>query len=150
MEGVHDMNVNIEFMQKFHLAYSSMCKPLCQKVKLPQTAFDILMFFGNNPEYQTARDVVEIRKIKANLVSVNVDKLVHEGYLERQEAPDDRRKTLLSCTEKAGPIIAQGRSIQEHFRDSLLEGTDEQSKELFYHMLHVMEKNMDEILKGEK
>lgn len=144
------MNINIEFMQKLNLAYNAMCKPLCQKVKLPQTAFDILMFFGNNPEYQTARDVVEIRKIKANLVSVNVEKLVHEGYLKRREAPDDRRKTLLSCTEKAGPIIAQGRSIQKQFRDSLLEGTDEQSKELFFHMLHVMEKNMDEILKGEK
>lgn len=144
------MNVNIEFMQKLNLAYNAMCKPLCQTVKLPQTAFDILMFFGNNPEYKTASDVVEIRKIKANLVSVNVDKLVQEGYLKRQEAPDDRRKTLLFCTDKAKPVIAQGRTIQKQFRDNLLEGTDEQSKELFFHMLHVMEKNMDEILKGEK
>ena len=144
------MNINIEFMQKLNLAYNAMCKPLCQTVKLPQTAFDILMFFGNNPEYKTASDVVEFRKIKANLVSVNVDKLVQEGYLKRQEAPDDRRKTLLFCTDKAKPVIAQGRTIQKQFRDSLLEGTDEQSKELFFHMLHVMEKNMDEILKGEK
>ena len=89
------MNTDIEFVQKFNLAYNTMCKPLCQQLKLPQTAFDILMFFGNNPEYRTASDVVEIRKIKANLVSVNVDKLVREGYLERREAPDDRRKTLL-------------------------------------------------------
>lgn len=144
------MNVNIEFMQKFNLAYNAMCKPLCQQVKLPQTAFDILMFFGNNPEYKTARDVVELRKIKANLVSVNVDKLVNEGYLKRQESPGDRRKTLLFCTEKAQPIITQGRSIQKQFRDSLLEGTDEQSKELFFHMLDVMGKNMDNILKGDK
>ena len=42
----------------------------------PQTAFDILMFLANNPEYKTARDIVEIRKIKANLVSVNVDRCV--------------------------------------------------------------------------
>lgn len=144
------MNMNIEFMQKFNLAYNAMCKPLCQQVKLPQTAFDILMFFGNNPEYNTARDVVELRKIKANLVSVNVDKLVNEGYLKRQESPGDRRKTLLLCTEKAQPIIMWGRSIQKQFRDSLLEGTDEQSKELFFHMLDVMEKNMDNILKGDK
>ena len=69
------MNTDIEFVQKFNLAYNAMCKPLCQQLKLPQTAFDILMFFGNNPEYHTASDVVEIRRIKANLVSVNVDKL---------------------------------------------------------------------------
>lgn len=79
------MNTDIEFVQKFNLAYNAMCKPLCQQLKLPQTAFDILMFFGNNPEYRTASDVVEIRRIKANLVSVNVDKLVREGYLERRE-----------------------------------------------------------------
>ncbi|MFQ7013380.1 MAG: hypothetical protein ACLRRU_03035 [Faecalibacterium sp.] len=35
--------------------------PLCQKLHLPQTAFDILMFLANNPGYQTASDVVEVR-----------------------------------------------------------------------------------------
>ena len=140
------MNSNIEFIQKFNLAYSAMCKPLCQQL----TAFDILMFFGNNPEYHTASDVVEIRKIKANLVSINVDKLVREGYLERREAPDDRRKTLLFCTEKAKDVIGKGRMIQSIFKDTLLDGTDEASKEIFFHMLHVMERNMDNILKGEK
>ena len=65
-------------------AYSETCKPLCHELNIPQTAFDILLFLANNPEYKTARDIVEIRKIKANLVSVNVDKLVNEGYLERK------------------------------------------------------------------
>ena len=37
------------------------------------------MFLYNNPEYKTARDIVEIRNIKANLVSVNVEKLVQDG-----------------------------------------------------------------------
>ena len=143
------MNVNIEFAHKLNQAYNTMCKPLCQQLKLPQTAFDILMFFGNNPEYQTASDVVEFRKIKANLVSVNVDKLVREGYLTRREAPDDRRKTLLLCTEKAQPVIEQGRSIQIQFRDTLFTGTDEQNREIFFQMLQLMEKNMDHILKGD-
>ena len=129
------MNTDIEFVQKFNLAYNAMCKPLCQQLKLPQTAFDILMFFGNNPEYRTASDV---------------DKLVREGYLERREAPDDRRKTLLFCTEKAQDVIEKGRMIQSIFKDTLLDGTDEASKEIFFHMLHVMEENMDNILKGAK
>lgn len=143
------MTMNFEFAQKFNLAYNAMCKPLCQQIKLPQTAFDILMFFANNPQYQTARDVVEIRKLKANLVSVNVDKLVCEGYLERHAAPDDRRKTLLLCTQKAQSIIEQGRAVQELFRERLLENTDEQSREIFFHIIETMEQNMDNILKGE-
>ena len=73
----------IEFGRKTSAAYAALCKPLCQKLHLPQTAFDILMFLANNPGYQTASDVVEVRKLKANLVSVNVDRLVQEGYLVR-------------------------------------------------------------------
>ena len=89
------MNPTIEISFKTAQAYSAMCKPLCQELKLPQTAFDILMFLANNPDCTTARDIVEIRKIKANLVSVNVDRLVQEGYLERRAVAGDRRKTQL-------------------------------------------------------
>ena len=95
MKEGKSMYFNIEFPNKMAHAYSVMCKPLCQKIKLPQTAFDILMFLSNNPQYKTARDIVEVRKIKANLVSVNVDKLVNEGYLERKSVEGDRRKVNL-------------------------------------------------------
>ena len=100
----------IEFGRKISAAYAALCKPLCQKLHLPQTAFDILMFLANNPGYQTASDVVEVRKLKANLVSVNIDRLVQEGCLVREADPGDRRRTLLRCTEKACPIIEQGRA----------------------------------------
>ena len=106
------MNTGIEFTMKLSAAYSAVCRPLCHELNLPQTAFDILMFLANNPEYTTARDIVEVRKIKANLVSINVDKLVGEGYLRREADTDDRRKTHLLCTDKAGAVIEQGRTLQ--------------------------------------
>ena len=56
------------------------------------------MFLGNNPAYKTAGEIVELRHIKANLVSVNVDRLVREGYLTRHPVAGDRRKTELLCT----------------------------------------------------
>ena len=59
------MNTGIAFARKMSAAYTAVCKPLCQSPHLPQTAFDILMFLGNNPEYSTARDIVEVRQIKA-------------------------------------------------------------------------------------
>ena len=65
------MNPTIEISFKTAQEYRAMCKPLCQELKLPQTAFDTLMFLANNPDCTNARDIVEIRKIKANLVSVN-------------------------------------------------------------------------------
>ena len=97
------MNPNMEFAIKTAQAYNAVCKPLCQELKLPQTAFDILMFLANNPDRRTASDIVEFRHIKANLVSMNVDRLVKEGYLERRAVAGDRRKTELLCTEKGPP-----------------------------------------------
>ena len=78
------MNPYMEFAHKTDLVYSALCHSLCRELNLPQTAFDILLFLANNPECDTASDIVELRKIKANLVSVNVNRLVEEGYLHRE------------------------------------------------------------------
>ena len=143
------MNVSIEFSRKLALAYTAICKPLCQKLKLPQTAFDILLFLANNPAYQTAADIVEVRKIKANLVSVNVDKLVRDGYLTREAVPGDRRKTRLLCTEKAQPIILQGRQLQSAFLQRLFAHTDQQMQDAFLKTISIMDKNLNELLEGD-
>lgn len=143
------MNVSMEFSRKLALAYTAVCKPLCQTLKLPQTAFDILLFLANNPAYQTAADIVEVRKIKANLVSVNVDKLVRDGYLTREAVPGDRRKTRLLCTEKAQPIILQGRQLQSAFLQRLFAHTDQQMQDAFLKTISIMDKNLNELLEGD-
>ena len=89
------MNLIAATTRKFLLAYNTVCKPFCRELGLPQTSFDILMFLGNNPEHNTASDIVEIRNIKANLISVNVDRLVRDGYLTRHAVKGDRRKVEL-------------------------------------------------------
>ena len=143
------MNMSMEFSRKLALAYTAICKPLCQTLKLPQTAFDILLFLANNSAYQTAADIVEVRKIKANLVSVNVDKLVRDGYLTREPMPGDRRKTRLLCTEKAQPIILQGRQLQSAFLQRLFAHTDQQMQDAFLKTISIMDKNLNELLEGD-
>lgn len=141
------MNPSLEFAVKMVLAYNTACKPLCQELKLPQTAFDILMFLGNNPDCKTARDIVEIRKIKANLVSVYVERLVQEGYLERWAVVGDRRKTELHCTRKAQAVIVRGRVVQNAFFERLLDHTNAPMRETFFDTLRVIGTNLDEVLK---
>lgn len=149
MKEGKSMYFNIEFPNKMAHAYSVMCKPLCQEIKLPQTAFDILMFLSNNPQYKTARDIVEVRKIKANLVSINVDKLVKEGYLERREVAGDRRKTELVCTSQADSIIEKGRLVQKDFKDTLFNNMDDSMKEILFKGMEIMEDNLDRILEDQ-
>lgn len=143
------MHTGMEFAIKISSAYNARCKPLCQELRLTQTAFDILLFLANNPEYKTASDIVEVRKIKANLVSVNVEKLVKEGYLKREAVKGDRRKVLLLCTEKAQPVIRRGRALQESFFDLLFAGTDKDTKNRFLETMDLIGKNLDNMLEGD-
>ena len=144
------MKFSIAISKKIALAYSAVCKPLCRQLELPQTAFDILMFLGNNPDYKTASEIVEIRHIKANLVSVNVDRLVREGYLTRRGVEGDRRKTELLCTEKAQPIIARGRQLQNAFFERLFAGMDEEARRAFSEAMHLIEHNLNELLEADE
>lgn len=140
------MNPYMEFAHKTDLAYSVLCHSLCRELNLPQTAFDILLFLANNPECDTASDIVELRKIKANLVSVNVNRLVEEGYLHRKPVPGDRRKTRLLCTKQAQPIIDKGRALQAQFAARLLSGMSERQRQAFADAAAVINHNLDEIL----
>lgn len=142
-------NPSMEFALKTAVAYSTVCKPLCQELKIPQTAFDILLFLANNPSYKTASDIVEVRKIKANLVSVNVDRLVQEGYLIREAVEGDRRKTQLICTEKAAPLIERGRKLQREFGERLMENIDPETRNAFFRAIEIVSRNLDAILEGE-
>ena len=141
---------SIAFAHDLLEAYSSWCKPLCKEIQMPQTAFDILMFLANNPDYNTARDIVEIRGLKANLVSINIEKLVSEGLLERITDTNDRRKNVLKCTEKSEGVIEKGRQLQKDFFESLFSGIDEESLRQFHGVLERIRANLDIIKKEGK
>ncbi len=100
---------------RFIEAYHAALQPVCRDTGLPPMAVDILMFFANNPESGTAKDVCQCRGFKSGIVSVHVDRLVNEGLLSRREVPGDRRKTRLVCTDAAAEIVERGRALQKAF-----------------------------------
>lgn len=138
----------VELTKKFMAAYKAAQKKVCKAWNVPEVSLDILLFLANNPEYTTARDIVEVRSIKANLVSQHVERMVREGYLCRKEVQGDRRKRDLSLTEKAMPIIEAGRRMQTDFFETLFHGISEEEKRAFFETMDIMSRNMDKILKG--
>lgn len=136
------MTFSLENYHNLLAAYNNICKSLSKELNIPQTALDILLFLANNPQYTTASDIVEIRCIKANLVSINVDKLVKEGYLDRLPISEDRRKTKLVYTNKALPVIKQGRNMQNTFFNSLFTNIPVKKREVFFEVMEMMKDNL--------
>ena len=133
---------------RFIEAYHAALLPVCRDTGLPPMAVDILMFFANNPESGTAKDVCQCRGFKSGIVSVHVDRLVNEGLLSRQDVPGDRRKTRLVCTDAADAIIERGRALQKAFAQKLVAGLSEADIAVFHNCLTVLSENMDDIRKN--
>ena len=142
--------IDIEYVHKLLEVYNQLCRPLCQQTGIPQTSLDILMFLKNNPQYKNASDIVKYRGIKANLVSVHVERLVQEGYLKRRDVQGDRRKTELVCTEKVEHVWKQGCEIQKVFIEKLFSGVSEESRNIFEQVMEQTEKNLNTYQKENK
>lgn len=127
-------------------AYNKMCEPILHEFDIPQVSFDILMFLKNNPDLCTAQQISEFRNIKKNLVSVHVDKLVTAGYLQRGTVAGDRRKILLSCTEKAEPILKAGLKMQQDFNQQLILNIPEEHMSIYKEIIESMAANARQMM----
>ena len=128
---------------RFSDAYHAALSPLCAETGLPPAAADILLFLANNPGCETAGAICRMRGLKPAIVSFHIDRLVGEGFLQRQPVPSDRRKTALVLTEKAAPVIEQGRRLQKSFADRLTEGLRAEAH--FRRCVAAFERNIERI-----
>ncbi len=125
--------------------YAAAMQPLCRREGLDPNGVDILLFLANNPGLDTARDICTYRGLKPGIVSFHVEKLVQEGYLLRQPAPEDRRKCRLVCTRRAEPVVQQGRQVQEAFFRRMTAGLDPQDLAAFRRCLEGFQRNLSQM-----
>lgn len=132
--------------KKVNEAYKRRREKITEQFNISGVDFDIIMFLLNNPEYYTAKDISEMRRIKPNVLSIHIEKLVSCGYLVREKVPGDRRKIKLVYTEKAEPVIKMGRQMQKDFFKDLLEGLSHEDIDKFRYYIGMLEKNADKMI----
>ncbi|MDY4693631.1 MAG: MarR family transcriptional regulator [Blautia sp.] len=142
----------VSFNTKAMKAYETICQPVCRKFGLNQTCFDVIMFLANNPAFNTAKDLWEIRGIRSGNASVAIEALVKRNLLKRQSDPDDRRIQRLILTEETGSIIEEGRIVQRKFEEQATKGLSEEERKVYRSISEKIQKNIIEITqkRGEK
>ena len=108
--------------QEMKRLYEKQFEGVCQRYQINQNEADILVFLANNPGFDTARDIVEMRMIVKSYVSTSVENLIKKGLLVRIPDENDRRVIHLHLTDKTIPIIADARAEQERFIKILFTG----------------------------
>lgn len=87
-------------------------RSVCVRCGLSLTEVDIIAFLHNNPERDTAADIVELRMMQKGNVSQAVESLMCKGMVRREPDGGDRRRIHLKLTaaaESLTPEIAQAR-----------------------------------------
>ena len=123
--------------------YNLLFLPLLEQHHLTQLEADILLFLANNPEYDTARDIVEIRHLAKSHVSVAIDSLVERGLLQRFLLDGNRKTIHLRLTDAAAPVIEQGRAVQAQYADLIFAGFSDRERQDLFQFLERVSENID-------
>ena len=102
--------------------YSAQLDAVGREYGLARVELDILLFLANNPQFDTATDIVERRCISKAHVSQSVKSLEQRGYLERRCTGDNRRTIHLRLLEAAQSAVDAGRQAHARCLAALLEG----------------------------
>lgn len=102
--------------------YSACIEPVCKSHRLTRTELDILLFLANNPMYDTAADIVNIRLLAKSHVSSSINSLEKHGLLTKSTEPKDKRIIHLSLTSKSKEPVSAGQKAQKKFFSILCGG----------------------------
>ena len=89
------MKEQIRFVNRFKRYYAACFQALAGEYGLNQLEIDILLFLHNNPDCNTASDIVELRGLAKSNVSTAIERLRREGYLRVMPDRGNRRKRRL-------------------------------------------------------
>lgn len=132
----------LTFWKKFVHVYEVFCSSACKKHQMNQSSYDLILFLSNNPALNIAKDICEIRGVKKGILSVTIDRLVSEGYLLRENDPNDRRIQRLFLTKKCDPIVADGRLMQKQYFAAITAGLSKEELDLFVTVTQKMKQNV--------
>lgn len=122
--------------------YSQVIGEVAEKYRISRIEIDVLLFLHNNPEYDTARDIVEYRFLTKSYVSKAVDLLTRRGFLEITEDKADRRILHLKLLPEAEGTLTAAREAQERVYGALKQGISSKEQALAGRLLLKMSENI--------
>lgn len=128
--------------------YSFCMDPVCKKYNVNRTELDILLFLANNPQYDTAADIVNVRFLARSHVSISIRELERLGYLEGRYNPGNHKTIHLSILEPAAALVADGQRAQQDFYSILFQDADPADAEAASRFLHCVSHNIRSYLES--
>ncbi|MBD5522561.1 MAG: MarR family transcriptional regulator [Lachnospiraceae bacterium] len=102
--------------------YSKCMEGVCAKHSITRMELDILLFLANNPCFDTATDIIEVRYLSKSQVSSSIKLLEQCGYIRKEYLECNRKTAHLKICKGAVDIIHDGQTAQEKFISIMMDG----------------------------
>ena len=130
--------------------YELLSGRVCDEYGLTQMEYDILMFLHNNPQHNTAAEIVKIRKSTKSHVSISLKNLENKGLVERIQSETNKKHIEIVLLDKAELIVEAGINAQKEFAQDVLSGLTEEEKRMCINVFNKICNNAEEHLKEQK
>ena len=130
--------------------YKNMISPVYEKYKLTYMEFTVLMFLANNPQYNTATQIVRYRHLAKSHVSISIRSLQERGLILGEHKGGNHRTIHLSVSDKARDIIAVGRAAQNKFCEIVFAGFSKKEMEKLQQFTEQVNRNIKEYTRSEE
>ena len=130
--------------------YELLSGAVCDRYELTQMEYDILMFLHNNPQHNTAAEIVKIRKSTKSHVSTSLKKLENKGFIERIQSEDNKKHIEIVLLDKAELIVEAGINVQKQFAQNVLSGLTEEETHMCIKVFNKICNNAEEYLRKYK
>ena len=122
--------------------YTATVSPVCEKHGLTYMEFTVLMFLANNPQFDTASDIVRYRHLSKSHVSMSVRSLEDKGLLKGEHHAPNRRTIHLTVLASADTIVSDGREAQQKFGKILFSGFSDSEYKQFTAFMKRIDNNI--------
>ena len=136
------------FIRQINKVHDHIVRLASADYPLSKTEVDVMIYLYNNPEYNTASDITEFRRIPKANVSQAVESLVQKGYLTKASDSTDRRRDLLFPTEQSKDILTVLNKIDKLYSDLLFTNFTEKEREEFSRMSRKVLQNANAALQN--
>ena len=108
------------------------------------------MFLHNNPQFNTAAEIVKVRKSTKSHVSTSLKSLENNGLIRRIQSEDNKKHIEIVLLDKAEIIVEAGLNMQKQFAQNVLNGLTEEETQMCINVFNKICSNAEKCLKEHK
>lgn len=131
-------------------AYNKCMAPVCLRHRLTKMELAILLFLANNPEYDTASDIIDKRRFTKSHVSTSVCSLERRGLLIKEYQGNNHKTIHLKLCDGAAQIAADGQAAQKKFGDLLFRNFSDKDTKKAWQLFSKCIRNIENFLSEEE